>query len=132
MDLPLTLMVLLASAGLLTPIFDYAVKGRARLISGYVTLAALLASASVVLYAILSGIEIATSITMLRGDLLGAFFSLAILLVSIFVAAFSLEYMKKDPNFSVYNSLLIFTTLGMVFRQPSPSHPEWRDIPLLV
>ncbi|MFQ6011429.1 MAG: NADH-quinone oxidoreductase subunit N, partial [Nitrososphaerales archaeon] len=51
---------------------------------------------------------------LIRNDMLGVFFSFVVILVALLVTIASLDYMKNDPNVSIYYSFLLFTSLGMV------------------
>lgn len=87
-------------------------RGRA---SGYITVAALILAILLVIYQPLtSPLELtASSSGLFRNDLMGLFFSLSVLIVSLLVAVSSLDYMKGQPNEHTYYSLLLFTALGM-------------------
>src|SRR5713226_6195554 len=47
-------------------------------------------------------------------DLFTYFFTAVLLLVSLFVAVSSLDFMKRDPNNAPYFGLLLLSTLGMI------------------
>ena len=116
MDLPLVLIVVLATSGLLIPTYDLLFKGSDnRRLAGYTALAALLLSLGILFIPILvQCITLTSSTSMFRTDFLGIFFSIAVLIVVVLVAVSSLEYNREDPNAGVYYSLLLFTALGMV------------------
>lgn len=59
--------------------------------------------------------EISSSNGLLRIDDFSRFFSLIFLLVFLFIAASSIDYMNYERNIGVYYSLLILSTLGMMF-----------------
>ena len=116
MDLLSNLIILLAGGALALPGIDFAFKRRVPggRLPGYVAVAVLVASSLLVGFSATRTLEPAFASNLFRVDLLGVLFSLAVLLVSVFVAIASLDYVERDPNIGVYYSLLIFTALGMV------------------
>lgn len=116
LDIPLTLIALLASSALLIPALDVGLgRQRTAKFSGYFTIATLLFALIIVSIAALGVVPLDTSVpNIVRNDLLGIFFSFVVLLVALFVATSSIDYMRKNPNVSIYYSFLLFTSLGMV------------------
>ena len=116
MDTPLILIALLGGAALILPLLEIILKGDTRgRISGYIAVAVLTLSLLLVIYpAITTPLNLTESSSgLFRNDLMGLFFSFSVLLVSLLVAASSLDYIKGEPNESIYYSLLLFTSLGM-------------------
>lgn len=117
MDIPFVLMGLLAGAGLLIPSLDVALRGRMQAsVARYVAFAALLVAVGLVVgEAVTAGsVGFTAAAGVFRNDALGLFFSMVVLLVSILVVGASFDYMRGDPNESVFYALLLFTALGMV------------------
>jgi NADH-quinone oxidoreductase subunit N len=90
-------------------------RGIRERLAGYLTVATLIISISLIL---IQSISVPLDLTestseLFRNDLLGLFFAFSVLLVALLVAASSLDYMKGEPNEPVYYSLLLFTALGM-------------------
>lgn len=82
---------------------------------GYISTAALMAALLLVVYqpiASPSNLTVSSS-GLFRNDLIGLFFALSVLIVSLFVTISSLDYMDGQPNQPVYYSLILFTSLGM-------------------
>ena len=116
MDTPMILMVLLGGIALFIPLVEIIFKGDMRgKFSSHLTIGALSLAILLVIYQPLtSPLELTESSSgLFRNDLMGLFFSVTVLIVSLFVAVASLDYMKGEPNEPIYYSLLLFSTLGM-------------------
>jgi len=115
---PIIILVILGSVGVALPVISIALKERPSMISyGIATLIALFASIGYVLYQIaLDHVAPAAifSQDVLVDDAFGSLFAIAMLIVAIFTTMGSLSYMKNKANPSVYFSLILLSTIGMV------------------
>lgn len=117
MDIPLILMGVLSGAGLLLPVLDMVVGRKAnRKFSAYFASIVLAISLAIVVFAATSVLQISESAApnLMSNDLMGLVFSIAVLSVALLVATSSIHYMRNEVNASIYYSLLLFTSLGMV------------------
>jgi len=116
-DIPVILIGTLAGAGLLLPALDIAIDTKTnRTFSAYFTSFVIAISLALVLLSATSVIPISEPVAprLLQNDLMGLVFSIIVLSVSLMVALSSIDYMRDEPNASVYYSLLLFASLGMV------------------
>ncbi len=116
MDTPIILILLLGGVALFIPILEVFFKGHVRgRVSSYITVGTLIIAILLTIYQpITSPLDLTQSSSELfRNDLLGLFFALTVLVVSLLVAASSIDYMRDQMNESIYYSLLLFTALGM-------------------
>lgn len=116
MDTPIILIILLGGVALFTPMLDIIFKGETKgKIASRLAVATLIIAILLVIYEPLtSALEITpSSSNLFRNDLIALFFSFSVLLVALFVAISSIEYMKGEQNETIYYSLLLFTALGM-------------------
>ncbi len=116
MDTPLILIPLLGGVAVFMPLLEIIFKGEMRSkFASYIAVTVLLVALAVVIYQpLISPLQLTTSSSgLFRNDLMGLFFSLAVLLVALLVTISSLDYMKERPNQPIYYSLLLFTALGM-------------------
>jgi proton-translocating NADH-quinone oxidoreductase chain N len=116
MDTPLILIPLLGGVAVFTPLLEIIFKGKMRgKFASHLAVATLTLAIVLVIYQpLISPFELTASASgLFRNDLMGLFFSLAVLLVSLLVAVSSLDYMNGEPNEPIYYSLLLFTALGM-------------------
>jgi len=115
---PIIILAILGSVGIALPVISIALKEKPSMISyGIVTLIALFASIGYVLYQLaLDHVAPAAifSQDVLVDDAFGALFAIAMLIVAIFTTMGSLSYMKNKANPSVYFSLILLSTIGMV------------------
>jgi len=115
---PIILLVILGSVGVALPVVNIAFKEKGSVLSyGAITLAAMFASIGYVLYQLaLDHVAPAAifSSDVLVDDAFGALFAIAMLIVAIFTTVGSFSYMKNKANPSVYFSLILLSTIGMV------------------
>ncbi len=115
---PIILLVILGSVGVVLPVVNIAFKEKGSVLSyGAITLAAMFASIGYVLYQLaLDHIAPAAifSADVLVDDAFGALFAIAMLIVAIFTTFGSFSYMKNKANPSIYFSLILLSTIGMV------------------
>ena len=115
---PIILLVILGSVGVALPVVNIAFKEKGSVLSyGAITLAAMFASIGYVLYQLaLDHIAPAAifSADVLVDDAFGALFAIAMLIVAIFTTFGSFSYMKNKANPSIYFSLILLSTIGMV------------------
>jgi len=115
---PIIILVILGSVGVALPVISIALKERPSMMSyGIATLIALFASIGYVLYQIaLEHVAPAAifSQDVLVDDAFGSLFAIAMLIVAIFTTIGSFNYMKNKANPSVYFSLILLSTIGMV------------------
>lgn len=111
----LTPFVTLAVFGLLVTPIGLVRKGKAPIgVAGYAGLAGLVIALGSTLWLGLQPGSPVTSFGGFRVDLFTYFFTGVLVLVSIFVAISSFDYMKGDPNTAPYFGLLLLSTLGMI------------------
>src|SRR6188474_2011474 len=116
---PLLVTVILGAVGLAIPIIDALKKERGANNSLYCGIAfgALAICIGFVIFRVISGEvlpAVAFSQDVLADDMLGSFFALALLIVSIMVTASSWDYMKGKANPAAYYSLILLSSVGMV------------------
>ena len=115
---PIIILAILGSVGVALPVISIAMKERGTVASyGIVTLIALFASIGYVLYQLaLDHVAPAAifSQDVLADDAFGSLFAIAMLIVAIFTTVGSFSYMKNKANPSVYFSLSLLSTIGMV------------------
>jgi len=115
---PIIILVILGSVGVALPVVSIALKERPSMISyGIATLIALFASIGYVLYQLaLDHVAPAANFSHdeLVDDAIGSLFAIAMLIVAIFTTVGSFSYMKNKANPSVYFSLILLSTIGMV------------------
>ncbi|MEE8238784.1 MAG: NADH-quinone oxidoreductase subunit N [Nitrososphaerales archaeon] len=116
LDIPLILIGALASAALLIPALDVGLgKVRNAKFSAYFTLLILAFALLILTIGGLGLVTLDSSVpNLLQNDLLGVFFGFVVILVALLVTVASFDYMKDNPNVSIYYSFLLFTSLGMV------------------
>src|ERR671910_1996191 len=117
---PILVTAILAAVGLGIPVIDALRKERGannNKIYSMIAFGALILSIGIVIFRVLSG-EVLPAIAfgneVLADDMLGSFFAIAFLIVSIVVAASSWTYMKGRANPAAYYSLLLLSSIGMV------------------
>jgi NADH-quinone oxidoreductase subunit N len=110
----LTPFISLAVFGLLLTPVGLIKKGKAGIgVAGYASLTGLvIALVSTVWFGFQGGLPVAFG--GFQVDLFTYFFTGVLLLVSLFVAISSFDYMKGDPNTAPYFGLLLLSTLGMI------------------
>ena len=115
---PMIILAILGSVGVALPLIGIAMKEKGTVVSyGIVTLLALFGSIGYILYQLaLDHVSPAAifSEDVLVDDAFGAFFAIAMLIVAIFTTVGSFSYMKNKSNISVYFSLILLSTIGMV------------------
>jgi len=117
---PILITIVLGSVGLAIPIIDVGKRERGtnrNQLYSAMAFGALVLALGFVIFRIFSG-EVSTSVffgkSVLSDDLFGSFFAVALLIVSIMVAASSWNYMKGRSNPAAYYSLLLLSSIGMV------------------
>ena len=115
---PIILVAILGSVGVLLPVINVARKEHGTWsFYGAIALGALLASIGYVIYQIVSNqIAPAAIFTkdVLANDTFGSLFAIAMLIVAIITTVGSFSFMKKQSHPSVYFSLILLSTIGMV------------------
>ena len=116
---PIIITIVLGVVGLAIPVVDALKKERGynnRLYSA-IAFGALAICIGFVIFRVISG-EVLPAITfgqdVLADDMLGSFFALALLIVSLMVTASSWDYMKGKANPAAYYSLILLSSVGMV------------------
>jgi len=116
---PLLVTVVLGSVGLGIPVLDALKKERGSNNKLYCAIAfgALIITIGIVIFRVLAGHVMPAAAFgpgVLSDDLFGAFFAVALLIVSIMVTASSWNYMKGRANPAAYYSLILLSSIGMV------------------
>ncbi len=115
---PIILLVILGSVGVALPVANIAFKEKGSVLAyGAITLAAMFGSIGYILYQLaLDHIAPAAifSADVLVDDAFGALFAIAMIIVAIFTTVGSFSYMKNKANPSIYFSLILLSTIGMV------------------
>jgi NADH-quinone oxidoreductase subunit N len=116
---PIIITIVLGVVGLAIPVVDALKKERGynnRLYSA-IAFGALAICIGFVIFRVISG-EVLPAIAfgqdVLADDMLGSFFALALLIVSLMVTASSWNYMKGKANPAAYYSLILLSSVGMV------------------
>jgi F420H2 dehydrogenase subunit N len=116
---PIIITIVLGVVGLAIPVIDALKKERGynnRLYSA-IAFGALAICIGFVIFRVISGEvlpAVAFSQDVLADDMLGSFFALALLIVSLMVTASSWDYMKGKANPAAYYSLILLSSVGMV------------------
>jgi proton-translocating NADH-quinone oxidoreductase chain N len=116
---PIIITIVLGVVGLAIPVIDALKKERGhnnRLYSA-IAFGALAICIGFVIFRVISGEvlpAVAFSQDVLANDMLGSFFALALLIVSLMVTASSWNYMKGKANPAAYYSLILLSSVGMV------------------
>ncbi len=116
---PLVLLAILGTVGISLPIINIARKEKGSTsFYGAIAFAALIASIGYVIYQFVND-NIAQaalfSEDVLVDDAFGGLFAIAMLIVAIMTTVGSFNYMRKQKNTAVYFSLILLSTIGMVF-----------------
>ena len=115
---PIILLVILGSVGVALPVANIAFKEKGSVLAyGAITLTAMFGSIGYILYQLaLDHIAPAAifSADVLVDDAFGALFAIAMIIVAIFTTVGSFSYMKNKANPSIYFSLILLSTIGMV------------------
>ena len=115
---PIIILAILGSVGVALPVINILMKEKGSVISyGIVALIALFASIGYVLYQLaLDNVAPAAlfSQDVLVDDAFVSLFAIAMLIVAIFTTVGSFSYMKNKANPSIYFSLILLSTIGMV------------------
>ena len=116
---PIIITIVLGVVGLAIPVIDALKKERGynnRLYSA-IAFGALAICIGFVIFRVISG-EVLPAVAfgqdVLADDMLGSFFALALLIVSLMVTASSWDYMKGKANPAAYYSLILLSSVGMV------------------
>ena len=116
---PIIITIVLGVVGLAIPVVDALKKERGynnRLYSA-IAFGALAICIGFVIFRVISG-EVLPAVAfgqdVLADDMLGSFFALALLIVSLMVTASSWDYMKGKANPAAYYSLILLSSVGMV------------------
>ena len=116
---PLLVTVILGAVGLAIPIIDALKKERGannRLYCG-ISVVAIILVIGIIIFRILFGESIPTiefGKSMLADDMVGSFFAITLLIVSVMVTASSWNYMKNKTNPAAYYSLILLSSIGMI------------------
>ena len=116
MDTPILLILILGGTALVIPTINLILKRESqRKVAALMSILALSASLLIIMYqSVVTPMDLKLSSTVLfRNDLMGLFFAFSVIIVSLFVTIASIDYIKDQPNASVYFSLILFTSLGM-------------------
>ena len=114
---PIILTILLGAVGVILPVISIIRKERGSSLYGGIAFVALIAAICFVAYQILSKHIMPAAIfskNVLVDDTFGSFFAIAMLLVSIMTTGGSFNYMRARCNPSVYYSLILLASIGMV------------------
>jgi proton-translocating NADH-quinone oxidoreductase chain N len=114
---PIILTILLGAVGVILPVISIIRKERGSSLYGGIAFGALIAAICFVAYQILSKHIMPAAIfskNVLVDDTFGSFFAIAMLLVSIMTTVGSFNYMRGRSNPSVYYSLILLASIGMV------------------
>lgn len=116
---PIIITIVLGVVGLAIPVIDALKKERGynnRLYSA-IAFGALAICIGFVIFRVISG-EVLPAVAfgqeVLADDMLGSFFAIALLIVSLMVTASSWDYMKGKANPAAYYSLILLSSVGMV------------------
>jgi F420H2 dehydrogenase subunit N len=116
---PIIITIVLGVVGLAIPVIDALKKERGynnRLYSA-ISFGALAICIGFVIFRVISG-EVLPAVAfgqeVLADDMLGSFFAIALLIVSLMVTASSWDYMKGKANPAAYYSLILLSSVGMV------------------
>ncbi len=116
---PIIITIVLGVVGLAIPVIDALKKERGynnRLYSA-IAFGALAICIGFVIFRVISG-EVLPAVAfgqdVLADDMLGSFFAIALLIVSLMVTASSWDYMKGKANPAPYYSLILLSSVGMV------------------
>ena len=114
MATPLVVLIVLASVAVTSPLYEMIFGKKSLKYVQYITTLSLLVSLILLIISTLSLIPQESTVPhLLRNDTLGSFFSLMVILVTLFVSITSFDYMKGNSNERIYYSLLLFTAIGM-------------------
>ena len=117
---PILVTIILGAVGLAIPAIDAGrrEKGRDRnKMYSAIAFGALVLAMGIVVFRVFTGEvlpAVAFSQEVIANDLLGSFFAIALLLVSIMVTASSWNYYKGKRNPAAYYSLILLSSIGMV------------------
>src|SRR3989304_5089103 len=115
---PLVIIAILGTVGVLLPIISIARKEKgSNSFYAVIAFAALIASIGYVAYQFLTDNILPSALfseDVLVDDAFGGFFAIAMLIVAIFTTVGSFNYMRKKNYPSVYYSLILLSTIGMV------------------
>ena len=114
LDTPLVVLVVLTSVAVTSPLYEMIFGKKSLKYVQYLTTLSLLVSLILLISSTLSLTPQESTVPhLLRNDTLGSFFSLMVILVTLFVSITSFDYMKGNSNERIYYSLLLFTAIGM-------------------
>ena len=114
LDTPLVVLIVLASVAVTSPLYEMIFGKKSLKYVQYLTTLSLLVSLILLISSTLSLTPQESTVPhLLRNDTLGSFFSLMVILVTLFVSITSFDYMKGNSNERIYYSLLLFTAIGM-------------------
>ena len=114
MDTPLIVLIVLTSVAVTSPLYGIIFGKKSIKYVQYITTLSLLVSLVLLIGSTLSLTPQESTVPhLLRNDTLGSFFSLMVILVTLFVTITSFDYMKGNSNENIYYSLLLFTAIGM-------------------
>jgi len=115
---PIILTVILGTVGILLPVINIIRKEHGSpSFYGAITFGALIAAISFVVYQIISKNVMPAAIfseNVLVDDMFGSFFAIAMLIVAIITTVGSFNYMRGKAHPSVYYSLILLASIGMV------------------
>ena len=114
MDTPIIVLIILTSVAVTSPLYGIIFGKKSIKYVQYITTLSLLVSLVLLISSTLSLTPQESTVPhLLRNDTLGSFFSLMVILVTLFVTITSFDYMKGNSNENIYYSLLLFTAIGM-------------------
>lgn len=115
MDTPITILVILGFAAIISPLFEMVFGKKSIKYVQYLTTLSLLISLFLLIISTLSLIPQESIVPhLLRNDTLGSFFGIIVILVTLLVSLASFDYLKGNSNEFIYYSLLLFTSIGML------------------
>src|SRR4030065_1290680 len=116
---PLIILAILGTVAVVIPLISISRKDRgSSSFYGAIALGALLASIGYVIYQFVTGNVAQSAIfseDVLVDDAFGGLFCIAMLIVAIMTTVVSFNYMRKKNYPAVYYSLILLSTIGMVF-----------------
>ena len=112
---PIVLIIVLGIAGVILPIISITRKNVSSKLYGAISLAVLISSILFVIYQLTSSAILSSfSEDVLTVDLLGDLFAISMLLVAIMTTVGSFDFIRKKSYSSIYFSLILLSTIGMV------------------
>ena len=108
MDTPIIVLIILTSVAVTSPLYGIIFGKKSIKYVQYITTLSLLVSLVLLISSTLSLTPQESTVPhLLRNDTLGSFFSLMVILVTLFVTITSFDYMKGNSNENIYYLSLI-------------------------